>query len=279
MSLLPDLLDIWEEMMPAPKAFSSCPTIKRPTLPLKQLLFMRFSILFCLLLPVFHLQAQKLYRANHRFMEAGLYLGGANYAGDVADAFIEPSETHLSYGAYLRYFLYERLSFRAQVFAGSISGEDANASSEGRRARSLRFGADILEVALLGEWHPLGLYRYKDIGVRRFFISPYLFAGAAGVFGGAKTEYYGNPADESKVLVAPLPESAPNQKFLAAPMGIGCRAQINETIILGLDAGARMVFSDKLDGVHLNGNPDNNDWYFFGGMSISFVLSSAKKRW
>lgn len=240
---------------------------------------MKLPLLLSLSLLACSIQAQKLYRANHRFMEAGLYLGAANYAGDVATGFWEPAETRLSYGAYLRYFMFERFSIRTQVFAGSVSGEDSHAKSETRRARSLRFGADILEVALLGEWHPLGLYRYKDVGVRRFFISPYLFAGAAGVFGGAKTEYYGAPADESKVLVAPLPEAGPNQKFLAAPVGVGCRAQINETIILGLDAGARLVFSDKLDGVHLNGNPDNNDWYFFGGMSISFILSSAKKRW
>lgn len=240
---------------------------------------MKFPLLICLLLTGFSIQAQKLYRANHRFLEAGVYLGAANYAGDVAHSFFEPSETHLSYGGYLRYFIAERFSIRTQVYAGAISGEDAHAADDAQRARSLRFGTDILELAVLGEWHPLGLYRYKDVGVRRFFVSPYLFAGVAGVFGGAKTEYYGEPAEESKVLAAPLPESGPNQKFLAAPLGIGCRAQINETIILGLDAGARMVFSDKLDGVHLNGNPDNNDWYFFGGMSISFILSSAKKRW
>ncbi|MBL7808162.1 MAG: hypothetical protein JNN28_10120 [Saprospiraceae bacterium] len=223
--------------------------------------------------------SQKLYRANHRFLEAGLYLGGANYTGDVSSPGFVLAESHLSYGAYLRYFLTEHFSMRAQVFAGAISGDDAHAPGEAKRARSLRFGTDIFETALLGEWHPLGLYRYKDIGVRRFFISPYLFIGAAGTFGGAKVEYYGLPADESKVLSAPLPETGPNQKFLATPFGIGCRAQINETIILGLDGGARLVFSDTLDGVHLNGNPDNNDWYYFGGMSISFILSSAKKRW
>jgi hypothetical protein len=185
----------------------------------------------------------------------------------------------LSYGAYLRYFLSEHFSLRAQVFAGAISGDDVHASNDAKRARSLRFGTDILELAALGEWHPFGLYRYKDIGVRRFFVSPYLFAGAAASFGGAKVEYYGLPADEPKVLSAPLPEVGVNQRFLAAPFGIGCRAQINETVVLGLDAGARLVFSDKLDGVHLNGNPDNNDWYYFCGMSISFILSSAKKRW
>jgi hypothetical protein len=43
--------------------------------------------------------------------------------------------------------------------------------------------------------------------------------------------------------------------------------------VLGLDVGWRPVFSDGLDGVKINGNPNQSDWYYFVGITTSFIIT------
>lgn len=214
----------------------------------------------------------------HRFWEAGFLFGMTNYSGDLAEKNIEISETHLGYGAFARYFYSSRFAFKTQLLAGAISGDDAHAKDQYVQKRSFRFGADILELSILGEWYPMGLFRFSDVGVHRFFVAPYLYLGLGAGFAGAKVEYYGAPQDFDRYTKTPLPEFAERQRFILIPVGFGTRARLNETITLGLEAGARPLFSDKLDGVSLNGNPNKKDWYYFGGASVSFALSRPSKR-
>ncbi len=235
-----------------------------------------------LFLPLFlcfalSLSAQSTYKPSQRYWEAGFLFGAANYSGDIAEKHLHLSETRLSYGAFLRYFLSKKISLRAHLYAGSISGDDANAKDPLLRRRSLRFGTDILEFGVCGEWHILGKDRFSNTGIHKHFLSPYLYLGVGGTFSGIKVEYYGTPDDRSKFLIAPLPENGAHQTFLIAPMGIGLRADINETLVIGAELGLRPVFSDYLDGVRLNGNPEKKDWYYFGGATLSYILTKPKK--
>ena len=222
--------------------------------------------------------AQHKFIQKQRFLEAGVLFGATNYSGDLAEKIIQLSETQTGYGAFVRYFYGSRFALRGELLSGSVSGDDSNAKSLDLRQRSCRFGADILELSMIGEWYPLGLYRFKDVGVHQFFVAPYLYLGFGCAFSGSKVDYYGDPAEMDKYLVAPLPEFNPQQQFLLVPAGFGARLRLNEVLALGLEAGARPVFSDKLDGVSLNGNPKKKDWYYFAGASIAFVLSRSKKR-
>jgi hypothetical protein len=61
-------------------------------------------------------------------------------------------------------------------------------------------------------------------------------------------------------------------------MGVGIRVDITKKLVLGVEAGARPIFSDRLDGVRINGDPQNDDWYYFGGATVSFNLDGAFKR-
>ncbi len=239
---------------------------------------MRKLLLPLCLLCLSQLAAQSKYNSSKRYIEAGFIFGLTNYSGDVSEKNITISEMHLGYGAYARYFLSNQFSLRAHLYAGSISGDDANAKDPQVRQRSFRFGTNILELGLVGEWHILGKGHYSNTGVRRRFFSPYLYLGLGGTFSGARAEYYGAPEDRNTFLVVPLPEVGLHQKFLIAPMGVGVRADINEALVIGVEGGWRPVFSDDLDGVRLNGNPDSNDWYYFGGATLSFILNKPKKR-
>lgn len=240
---------------------------------------MKNSLLSLLLIfSTFCTQAQTSYKPNKRFLEAGFFLGLANYSGDLAEKSIEISETRFGYGAFARYFLNNRVSLKAQIFSCTISGDDSNAKDPAVLARRLRFSANVLELGLAGEWHILGRDRISSIGEHKFFVSPYLSLGGAISFAEARTEYYGPEEDRDEHLAVSLPEPGLRRRFLLAPIGLGLRADFNEALSGGLELGVRPVFSDGLDGVRLNGNPNKNDWYYFGGATISFVLSKPKKQ-
>lgn len=234
-------------------------------------------LLFALLFFSLDLSGQTLYKARQSFWEAGILFGASNYSGDLAEKHIEFSETHLSYGAFIRYFFSKKFAVKAQFNGGSISGEDAHAEDPELKERSLRFGSDILELGVVGEWHFLGKDRINNIGEHDFFWSPYLYLGLGGVFGGAKTEYYGAPEDKDRLLQSPFPEVGPRQQFFLVPAGLGVRFDLNEVLSIGAEIGCRPVFSDKLDGVRLNGNPNKKDWYYIGGATVAFILGGPKR--
>ncbi|MFN0036888.1 MAG: DUF6089 family protein [Saprospiraceae bacterium] len=239
---------------------------------MKNLLFALFAL--C----AFGLSAQSPFSPKQRYLEAGIFFGAANYSGDLAERNIQFKESHLGYGLHARYFLSRWVALRAHFYAGSISGNDANAKAPDTRERSFRFAADILEMGLGGEWHIFGKRRFSDDDEHPFALSPYIYAGVGGTFSGTKVEYYGPPEDRDKHVVVPLPEVPRRQQFFVIPIGAGLRVNLNETVTVGLEGGFRPMLSDNLDGVRLNGNSEGNDWYYFGGATVSFVLTKPKKR-
>jgi hypothetical protein len=230
---------------------------------------------FCLILFVFlafhHVDAQK-----GSYWEAGFLLGATNYSGDLTEKIIDLKATHPGYGAYLRYMHNRHLGFKAHVYSGAISGDDARSSTLNRRY--FRFGTNIVELGAVAEWHIWNKERFSKTGLHKFYFYPYIYAGTGVAFASAEAEYYG-PADlRNEILRVPLPEDGLSQVFLLAPMGAGLRFDIFERLIIGVEGGWRPVFSDDLDGIKLNGNPKSDDWYYFAGTTITFVLGRPKKR-
>jgi hypothetical protein len=208
-----------------------------------------------------------------RHFEAGIMLGATNYSGDLAEKIIEIAETQLGYGAYLRYQASNHFSIKFHGYSGSISGDDKHSAV--LKERSFRFQTSFLELGLVGEVHFFTKPRYSRTGISKFRISPYLYGGIGTVFATADAIYYG-PADRrNDYLRVPLPEDNLQNRFLLAPMGGGLRFDLSDQFILGLEGGFRPVFSDDLDGVKLNGNPDKGDWYYYTGATISYLFSKA----
>jgi hypothetical protein len=208
------------------------------------------------------------------YFETGFLLGLTNYSGDVAESAIELKETQPGYGLYFRYHFSRHFSAKAHVYSGSIGGDDAN--SDVLAYRSLKFSSNLVEFGAVGEWKLLGQERYSSTGIHHFFITPYLFAGLGFTFADTRTEYYGDPNAE----YAPdpsLPEEGLKDKFLLVPVGLGVRADILDRLVVGAEFGFRPVFSDDLDGIRENGNPNKGDWYYFTGLTISFILSDPKR--
>ena len=137
---------------------------------------MKHTLFFLLFLSFLQpLNAQKVSKLVERHWEAGFMFGLSSYSGDLAEKHLDVSETGLSYGAFVRYFFNPKWAVKGHLYAGAISGDDANAKDKDRQSRSLRFGTNLFELALVGEWHIMGKNRYSSIGDYKSFVSPYLW--------------------------------------------------------------------------------------------------------
>ena len=66
------------------------------------------------------------------------------------------------------------------------------------------------------------------------------------------------------------------------PIALGYKTTLTDKIILGLEIGARYTFSDELDGSvpdsewlienYSFGNLNNNDWYMFTGVTLTYTF-------
>jgi hypothetical protein len=228
---------------------------------------MKKILLFILLVPAVALAQRK---ETRNFLEVGAMLGLTSYSGDLVTGPVELNETQLGYGIFGRYHFTNKISAKVHVYSGSITGDDANSKS--LQTRSIRFSTSILELGAVGEYKFLGRDRISETGLHVFHFTPYVFAGAAFVIADPEAEYYGPPERAPE-----LPEPGLTKNFISTPVGIGLRVDYADRYILGAEGGWRPVYNDGLDGVSINGNPDNNDWYYFLGLTFSFVVNNPRK--
>jgi Domain of unknown function (DUF6089) len=232
----------------------------------------KFALIACLL--SLSVSAQRHVRQD--YWEAGIMFGGTNYSGDVSEKRVSINETQVAYGAFVRYHVNPKLAFKLHAYSGSISGDDKNNPST--KVRSYRFGASIFETAVMAEWSPFGKPIFTNTGIHRLHIDPYVFAGFGFTFADAKAEYYGPDSLKNNNLRVPLPETGLNERLPLAPVGAGIRVAASDWLMIGGEFGVRPVFSDDIDGMRINGNPNSNDWYYFGGVTLSVVLGGARYR-
>jgi hypothetical protein len=226
-----------------------------------------FSLYLCL----FFVSITGAQQLSNRFLEAGAMFGGTSYSGDVSEKRIELNETNPGFGFFVRYHLNSSFSLKAHIYSGSIAGDDKNT---GLARRKYRFGTSIFETALVGEWFFFPHDRYSSTGIFKKHLQPYIFGGIGLTFADPKAEYYGNTPNQD--LKVPLPEEGLKNKFVLAPIGVGLRAELLDWFSLGLEGGFRPVFSDDLDGMKVNGNPNSGDWYYFAGLTISVMLGGGQ---
>jgi OmpA-OmpF porin, OOP family len=208
-------------------------------------------------------------------IEAGFLFGFNNYSGDVAQSRVVLGETRFGYGAFVRYQLNNYFAARVHLYSGNISGDDKNNKS--LAFRKFKFAANVLEFAGAGEWHFLGDNRVSQSGLLSVRLSPYVFLGVGMAVSEPTTECYGDKADCATNTVIAFPEPNLQRQYLITPGGFGLKAFISERLYMGGEIGWRPVYSDFLDGIKVNGNPKRGDWYYFLGLSLSYVLNDPNK--
>ena len=198
--------------------------------------------------------------AKSQFLEFGGGVGVLNYSGDLGQQIglnaVKPAVTihhRLNFSNYL--------SLKWSLKAGKVSGTDGIGIDPFATNRATSFSITVVEIAPTFEYHFLD-YKHDKSPIKW---SPYAFAGVgfARLYGYDRTQFDFN-------------------KFQTVlPFGIGFKQLLGRKFALDIETGFRKTFFDELDGVSANssdlkdyqyGNPNDNDWYFFTGVSLSFVL-------
>lgn len=199
--------------------------------------------------------------ARAQFIEFGGGLGVSNYTGDL-NAYPRFGHTHLAATGIYRLNFSNIVSVKFALTAGKLSGDDQKPVDVLGEMRQYAFEHSFVELSSVFEYHFMD---YRSANQRQKW-APYLFLGL-GILKLNNTE----PAYEDY-----------NRLQIVLPMGGGVKYILSKRLTLGLEAGARKTFFDYLDGMSDNdlafkqnyqfANPYDKDWYFYTGVSLTYVL-------
>lgn len=197
--------------------------------------------------------------------ELGVYVGGSNFIGDVgATDYISPNEFAL--GAVYRWNRSARHSYRASLIFTDLSGDDLKSDDPRRTQRGYSFSNKIIEASVGMEFTFFEFDLHRGVPMA----TPYIYSGIT--LTNYDDYYFQNGVQTS--------ENASSWAF-GIPMALGFKTNFLENFILSIEVGARYTFTDALDGSlpndpnHLNyrfGNINNNDWYMFSGISLTYTF-------
>ena len=198
-------------------------------------------------------------------LEVGVRAGGSNYLGDSSPMFPVPAETKFSSGINVSYFFTKRLAVRLDYNVYNLAGWDANVNKKWGPTRDMRFATKLKETSLKLVYH---LREFNPCDQK---VVPYITAGVS----------YINYSGSSYLPFASIIEGAPitigsvNGTDFAIPAGVGMKYNVRKNIAVGVEVNAAKTFTDQLDYPAGIGNPDANDWYLFGGFTLSYVFGSC----
>lgn len=181
--------------------------------------------------------------------EIGVLAGASVYSGDLSpDTYGEYFKTlKPAGGIFGRLYLNSKVALRLGISAGQLIGDDRNGSNS---QRGLNFQSNLFEINFLGE---LQLLKITFPNSQYQGISSYVFGGLALYHFNPKTNYNGNLIElaplgtEGQGLVG-YPQTYGLSQF-SIPLGIGFKIDLNNQWALGLEFGARKLFTDYLDDV------------------------------
>jgi len=186
-------------------------------------------------------------------------LGGRNQIGSPFVWDLELSQTRPAASFGYRYFVARQQAIVARLSYGVLAGNDNLTSEPFRSNRNLNFKSDLLELALVYEFHlyreELGhVYDLRGVkGEKPTRVGLYLFAGIGGSYFDPRAQF-----NNAWVRLKPLgtegqglpggPEEYSNFT-LAIPMGIGLRKAISKSMSIGLNLQYTKTFTDYIDDV------------------------------
>jgi hypothetical protein len=198
-------------------------------------------------------------------LSGGIFIGGANYQGDLVKGIADFKSTKARIGVFGRKVLSDpHLAVRAALSFGEIAGDDAHYSI--RKERGLSFKSPLSQFSAHFEWLPFikttktenlegGTDRQKSA-----FIS---FGFGANVFDPVVTGLTKASKDFNKKI--------PGIQMML-PIGVGYYYDIDNKWAMTAEFSSQLAFTDYLDGVSWSGNPNNNDWTMTFGLTIAYKL-------
>ena len=203
-----------------------------------------------------------------QFHELGGFFGGSNYIGDIGSTnYISPNNYAL--GLVYKWNMTTRYSFRASTIISRIKKSDYSSSNINRFLRSYRFENNIQEFSAGVE------INFKDFNLHdpNKKLTPFMFLGI-NYF--RYNLFYHDPVTLSNVEYG-------EDESISIPIIFGVKTNPSPLLVLGFEIGARYALTDNIDGSSpvdsfsgidnlMFGNLNNNDWYVFSGITISFTF-------
>jgi hypothetical protein len=203
--------------------------------------------------------------SHSQINEIGVFVGGSNFIGDVgATDYISPNQ--LAFGGLYKWNRSSRHSYRLSVMYSELEGKDINSDDPRRKQRGLEFTNKILEFSAGLEFTFLDFNLHSGKTVT----TPYLYSGISVAH--HDNHYFLNGIQTS--------ENTSSWAY-GIPMALGVKSNFLGNIILGIEIGARYTFSDEIDGSVPDdafrqqfrfGNINNNDWYMFSGITLTYTF-------
>lgn len=239
--------------------------------------------------------------AKPQTAEVGLFGGVAYYLGDINPG-IHFLGSKPAYGITTRVNLDSRWVVKANAYRGKVKGDDLKGQKN--ELRGLKFESKITDISLSAEFN---FFEFHT-GGRKNVVTPYIFAGIGMVIFkpmadgvelrsvGTEGQNVGFDGRKPYSLIA-----------FSIPFGIGAKYSVNKHLCLSAEWGLRKSFTDYLDDVsqtyYLNGSqinpanpeevlsdptfqhqamqergdPTNNDWYNFTGISLTYKFRLYNK--
>ncbi|MEQ8705193.1 MAG: DUF6089 family protein [Phaeodactylibacter sp.] len=201
--------------------------------------------------------------------EGGFLAGLSGYQGELTATMLpELDETGGLYGFLVRYYPHPEWALRTNLTYTSFSGEDLPRFTN----RNYQFQSTVGTATVALEWEPFGQRRYP--GSRQFkrIFSPYFYLGAGwmaytadATFERANAEFKAPEVEQDRS------QTYPKNSFLL-PVGIGIKADVTRSMVLGFEFSTAAAFTDLLDGISQAGNPATNDWMPSAALTVTFRL-------
>ena len=174
--------------------------------------------------------------------------GLANYQGDLQSKRYTFTLAKPAVGVAFSYQLAPQFYARGGVISTKLEGDDKYQKQENLRLRNLRFHTNITEFNAGFQ------YMIFDLPTKKY--SPYVFAGLAVFkfdpyyYDNKDTKYYLRPLTTEGQATSKYPDrSIYKTTQMAIPFGAGFRMVVNEKFDVGIELGARKLFTDYIDDV------------------------------
>lgn len=190
--------------------------------------------------------------AGAQNIEFGVYGGISNYIGDVSEQKQKWEESHPSFGVVGRYNISPKVTFKAMVGYGKVSGDDRKADEAANRVRNTNFWSDIYEFSVHMEYNLVK----NNLGTRggKPFV-PYLFGGIGIFHFNPKTMYQGKEYElqplgtEGQGTTVYNDKKKYNLTTICVPVGIGIKKRVSRSFSVGIEAGYRFTTTNYLDDI------------------------------
>ncbi len=242
----------------------------------------------------------------------GVFGGVSAYNGDLTEKAFPKKVTNGAIGITGNYELFPKITLRAGFTYAVVGGADRFSDKASQRARNLSFETAIYEFSAVGEYYFFDLERqffspYLMGGAAVYRFNPYAYSN--------NQKVYLKPLSTEGQGIAGYEASKPySLTQLALPFGGGVKFALTNNIRLGVEVGFRKLFTDHLDDVSGNyvdqadllaargplavemayrgnqlpggnaypdkgaqrGSPKVNDWYYFGGLHLTYKFGNER---